>query len=108
MRTEQAHLWYTPYALSWDDKAIGATVLLAQLTGASLYRDVATSYLADWMPGGSLPYTPKGLVFRSQWGSLRYAMNSAFVAVVYADRVCSVPGMVQGLSCVLVRRRLVL
>ena len=105
MRTEQAHLWYTPYALSWDDKAIGATVLLAQLTGASLYRDVATSYLADWMPGGSLPYTPKGLVFRSQWGSLRYAMNSAFVAVVYADRVCSVPGMVHWLSCVLVRRR---
>ena len=69
MRMQQAHLSYTPYEFSWDDKAIGATVLLAQLTGARRYRDVATSYLADWMPGGSLPYTRKGLVFRSQWGT---------------------------------------
>jgi hypothetical protein len=33
--------------------------------------------MKNWMPGGTgsdaLPYTPKGLAFRLQWGSLRYA-----------------------------------
>ena len=40
------------------------------------------------MPGGTIPYTPKGLAFDFQWGSIRLAMNSAFVAVVYSDKAC--------------------
>ena len=94
MRTvvEQNNLYYTPSDLSWDDKAIGATLLLAQLTGKSRYTGIVETYLHNWMPGGSMPYTPKGLAFDLYWGSLRLAMNSGFLAVVYADKACAVTG----------------
>jgi hypothetical protein len=32
-----------------------------------------------------VPHTPKGLAYRIEWGSLRYAANTAFLAVVFAD-----------------------
>ena len=89
---EQNNLYYTPSDMSWDDKAIGATLLLAQLTGKSRYTGIVETYLHNWMPGGSMPYTPKGLAFDFYWGSLRLAMNSGFLAVVYADKACAVTG----------------
>ena len=30
-------------------------------------------------------YTPKGLAWLDQWGALRYATTTAYLALVYAD-----------------------
>ena len=38
-----------------------------------------------WMPDGSITYTPGGLAWLSQWGSLRYATTAAFLAFVWSD-----------------------
>nr|XP_006812418.1 PREDICTED: endoglucanase-like [Saccoglossus kowalevskii] len=35
-----------------------------------------------WLPGGTVTYTPKGLACRDAWGSLRWAGNSAALAVI--------------------------
>jgi len=32
-----------------------------------------------------IKYTPKGLAWLNNWGSLRYATTTAFLAAVYAD-----------------------
>lgn len=48
-------------------------LLLFEATGDSKYsRDVKT-FLKEWAPGGSVQYTPGGLAWRLQWGSLRYS-----------------------------------
>lgn len=48
-------------------------VLLHKVTGNQTYRADIEATFTDWMPGGSIPYTPKGLAYRLQWGSNRYA-----------------------------------
>ncbi|KAK8384973.1 hypothetical protein O3P69_014502 [Scylla paramamosain] len=71
---------------SWAEKTPGAMVLLAQLTDAPEKQ----TYLQD-LEGfcdriiNEKPRTPKGLVYLSQWGSLRYAANVAFVCLRAAD-----------------------
>ncbi|HEX6290783.1 MAG TPA: glycoside hydrolase family 9 protein [Herpetosiphonaceae bacterium] len=73
---------------AWDDKAYGSYVLLAKLTGKQQYKDDAQRWLDYWtvgVNGARVTYTPGGLAWLDQWGSLRYAANTAFVALVYAD-----------------------
>ena len=48
-------------------------MLLYNLTGEEQYRRAVEGTMQDWFPGGSLRYSPKGLAYRLQWGSLRYA-----------------------------------
>lgn len=75
---------------SWDDKSYGAAVLLAQLTGKNIYKTFAQRWLDYWtvgVNGSRIAYTPGGLAWLDQWGSLRYAATTAFLAGVYADRV---------------------
>ncbi|MFO0842477.1 MAG: glycoside hydrolase family 9 protein [Gemmataceae bacterium] len=77
---------------SWDDKRYGASILLAGLTGKSVYKADAERYLDYWsvgINGGStrVRYTPGGLAFLDGWGSLRYATTTAFMALLYADTV---------------------
>merc|ERR1712179_660060 len=73
------------WALSWDDKIIACQLLLFEVTQDAKYKTAVQGFLRDYMPGGSLPYTPCGLVFRNDWGSLRYAGNAAFVALMAAE-----------------------
>ena len=73
------------WAFSWDDKKAGVQLLLAKLTGKKSYEAAIQSSLDSWLPGGSVTYTPKGLAWRLQWGSNRYAANTAFLALVAAD-----------------------
>ncbi|XP_076049348.1 endoglucanase A-like [Oratosquilla oratoria] len=68
-----------PYEFSWDQKAPGVQVLLAQLTNETKYKKAITSF-CDYIINDK-PRTPKGLVYISQWGSLRYASNAAFVCL---------------------------
>ena len=75
---------------SWDDKSYGVTILLAQITGKSIYKTAAEKWLNFWTVGESgsrITYTPGGLAWLDQWGSLRYSATTAFLAFVYADRV---------------------
>ncbi|XP_062574049.1 endoglucanase E-4-like [Saccostrea cucullata] len=84
----QAEKYYVSgasWGQSWDDKTAGCQVLLYEETGKDKYKQEIELTYNDWMPGGSIPYSPKGLAFRNQWGSLRYASNMAFVALVAAD-----------------------
>ena len=80
---------------AWDDKSYGSYVLLAKLTGATQYHNDAQRWLNWWTVGGTalgadgtrVNYSPGGQAVLDQWGSLRYAANTAFVAFVYADAI---------------------
>ena len=44
--------------------------------------------LDSWVTGsGQVQYTPAGLAFGQDWGSLRMTANAAFLAEVYAGEV---------------------
>ncbi len=75
------------WTLCWDDKYNGAVCLLANLTGESRYKQKIEKNLDWWcgIGGESVTYTPKGLAWVDQWGSLRYATTAAFVAASYVE-----------------------
>jgi endoglucanase len=76
------------WTLAWDDKSYGCYVLLAKLTGKEQYHRDAQKWLDFWtvgVGGQKVAYTPGGLAWLDQWGSLRYAANTAFVALIYSD-----------------------
>ncbi|XP_059179535.1 endoglucanase 4-like [Physella acuta] len=73
------------WGMSWDDKTIVNQVLLYKLTKKDIYKKAVEDSFRFWFPGGSIPYTPKGLAYRLQWGSLRYSSNMAMAALVAAD-----------------------
>jgi len=82
--TTRSYRW----TLAWDDKSYGAYVLLAQLTGDPEYVADANRWLDWWTTGVNgqhVPYSPGGQAVLDQWGSLRYAANTAFVAFAYSD-----------------------
>lgn len=70
--------------LSWDDKTIGATILLAQITGDSKYVKKAAKFCNHMVD--SQQKTPKGMVWIQQWGPLRHASNVA-LACLEAARI---------------------
>ncbi|MFZ6029083.1 MAG: glycoside hydrolase family 9 protein, partial [Chloroflexota bacterium] len=77
---------------AWDDKGYGSYVLLAKLTGKQQYKDDAQRWLDYWTVGynGSrISYSPGGHAWLDMWGSLRYAANTSFIALVYADSLGS-------------------
>lgn len=73
----------------WDDVHYGASLLLTKLTnGGSKYKEAIETHLDWWTTGyngNRIKYTPKGLAWLDQWGSLRYATTTAFLACVYSD-----------------------
>ncbi len=77
---------------NWDDSSYAAAVVLAEDTGEIRIRQDVESWLNNWVQGGGgVQITEGGLRFISQWGSLRYAANTALLAGIYADNV-SDPG----------------
>jgi endoglucanase len=72
----------------WDDVHYGAQLLLAKITGQRVYVESVERNLDYWTTGYEgrrVSYTPKGLAWLSNWGSLRYATTTAFLASVWAD-----------------------
>lgn len=72
----------------WDDVHYGAELLLAKITNKETYKESIERNLDFWTTGCNgrrVTYTPKGLAWLSDWGSLRYATTTAFLAGVYAD-----------------------
>ena len=76
------------WSLCWDDVHIGVYLLLARITKDNNYKDAVQKHLDFWSCGTSdgerITYSPKGLAWLDQWGSLRYSTTTAFVASVYS------------------------
>lgn len=62
-------------------------VLLAKYTGLEQYREDAIKYFSNWLPGPqrTVPHTPGGIAYRTEWGVCRYASNTAMIAMYFAD-----------------------
>lgn len=79
------------WTIDWDDKTYGCYILMSQLVpNDPKYKTDAERYLDFWTVGAGpqnakVQYTPGGLAWLLQWGSLRYASNTAFMALIYAD-----------------------
>ncbi|CAL4060236.1 unnamed protein product, partial [Meganyctiphanes norvegica] len=71
------------FGYGWDEKTSGVYVLMAQLGGDSQYRNTLQSFMDRVI--NETTYTPGGLLFLSEWGSLRHANNIALLAVRAAD-----------------------
>ena len=75
---------------AWDDKTYGSLILFSEITTNAGYRVNAERYLNWWTvgrPDSRITYTPGGLAYLDMWGSLRYANNTALMALIYSDRV---------------------
>jgi endoglucanase len=89
--TNKSYKW----TIAWDDKSYGCYVLLAKLTGGTNYHQDSQRWLNWWTVGGTalgadgtrVNYSPGGQAVLDQWGSLRYAANTAFAALVYSDAI---------------------
>ena len=89
------------WGLSWDDKSYACYILMATLDAAPAYRADAARWLDYWtigVNGNQVTTTPGGLAWLDQWGSLRYAANTAFCAGVYADHVADPDGRYSGFA----------
>lgn len=80
------------WTLAWDDKAYGCYALMAQLTGEQSYKEDTERWLDYWTTGYNgekINYSPGGQAHLDTWGSLRYAANTAFVALLYSDLIAT-------------------
>jgi len=73
----------TPKQFGWDDKNVGANILLAQLVGTAKYKTVVENY-ATYVRT-TAPKSPKGMVYLDQWGPLRHATDAALMALKAAE-----------------------
>ena len=72
----------------WDDVRYGTQLLLARITNKPIYKESMERHLDYWTVGidnARIKYTPDGLAWLQNWGSLRYATTTAFLAAVYAE-----------------------
>ncbi|MBY9007667.1 MAG: glycoside hydrolase family 9 protein [Candidatus Lokiarchaeota archaeon] len=83
-----------PWTHVWDQMDYMTYILLAQITANQTYIDFVESYLDWWLPTGGIDYTPGGLAWLDQWGSLRYSANTAFLASIWATDPLASPDKV--------------
>ena len=61
-------LCYVPHGgITWDNKALGAQILLYEATGSAEYLSQINRNI-DWYLNEAT-YTPLGLIWLNQWGS---------------------------------------
>ncbi|KAJ3023150.1 hypothetical protein HKX48_004091 [Thoreauomyces humboldtii] len=89
LTTAQTHLTATETFVeySWSDKGIAAAILLNKLKPTADLQATISTFFSAWLPGGTIPYTPRGLVYYDKWGSLSYATNVGFIALVHAKTI---------------------
>jgi endoglucanase len=76
------------WTAEWDDDSFADYVWMAQLTGQQQYITDAEDNLDWWttgFDGTEVSYSPGGEAFLSNWGSLRYAANAAFIALEFSS-----------------------
>ena len=64
---------------SWDEKTIGAYIIMAQLTKEKQFVDKAVSFCNKMVD--TQTKSPKGLVWIQQWGPLRHSSNVALACL---------------------------
>jgi chitodextrinase len=80
------------FGQGWNDKAYGTYALAAGLLNEPQFHTDIQRHLDYWNTGGAGPRTPGGLIIVDRfngWGSNRYAANTAFIALYYADKLGS-------------------
>ena len=86
---QSSEMKYT-WGMCWDDVMQGGVLLYAINTGESQWKDQFTKHLEFWTTGyggKQITYTPDGLPWLFQWGSLRHATTTAFLAYVAVDQL---------------------
>lgn len=84
--TERKYTW----GFCWDDVHQGAALLYYLNTGKEEWKEQIHKHLEYWTTGyggKQVDYTPDGLAWLMQWGSLRHAENTAWLALLAADRL---------------------
>ena len=74
----------------WDDTQQGGTLLYAINTGDAPWKEQFRKHLEYWTTGyggKQITHTPDGLAWLFQWGSLRHATTTAFLAYVAVDEL---------------------
>eukprot|EP00884_Botryococcus_braunii_P009674 jgi/Botrbrau1/18708/Bobra.0386s0034.1 len=74
---------------NWDSAPWGVDLVLAQLVPEDKsYSESIKRFLEAWLKGeGPIRYTPKGLAWGMEWGSLRHTANAAHIALLYAKAI---------------------
>jgi endoglucanase len=75
------------WSQSWNDKHFGTYVLMAKLTGEQPFHVDVQRWLDYWIvgTGRTTRTTAGGLMFVHPFAAIRYATNTAFLSLVYAD-----------------------
>lgn len=87
--SQSTELKYT-WGHCWDDVQQGATLLYAINTGDEEWVEQFQKHLEYWTTGydgNQITYTDDGLAWLTNWGSLRHATTTAFLAYVAADEL---------------------
>ncbi len=87
--------WKYTWGLAWDDTTQAAALLYAQITGKEEWINHIEKHLRYWMNEGEAaglkPFegkvTPGGLSHLTNWGCLRHATNTAFLAKLASDTI---------------------
>jgi endoglucanase len=96
-REQQSETIAYKWGQCWDDVHYGAELLLARITKKPIYIESIERHLDYWttgVDGQRITYTPKGLAWLFQWGSLRHATTTAFLAGVWAESELCTPSKV--------------
>ena len=78
----------TYWAMTWDDQSMATALRLAEFTGNQDYFNDLDEHLDHWLYAINRlegTDTNGGLAWIEEWGSNRYAANTAFLALDYAD-----------------------
>ena len=71
---------------NWDDKRAAVDLMFASITNSTMHW-AKTRKFCDWLaPGGGAEYTPRGLLFLTEWGTLGDTANSVFLCLLAANR----------------------
>ncbi len=84
--TDKKYTW----GFCWDDTTQGAALLYAINTGKTEWIDHISHHLDYWIDGyggKKIDYTPDGLAYLMQWGSLRHASSTAWLAKLACDTI---------------------
>ena len=69
------------WTMCWDNMLSPATIQLYKLTNKSIYLDAVKHNLNYWY--NSVPTTPGGLKYLTNWGVLRYSAAQSMIALQY-------------------------
>jgi endoglucanase len=73
------------WSQNWDNVSNGTLLLLATITEESSYQESINNHFNYWLH--NISYSSGGLAFLSEWGSLRYSSTTAFMALLYAQKL---------------------